>query len=56
MRSHRPGCDHCAMVAAWREMVAAERERHGGWRNENYRPSVTFGQWLVIWHRERRAA
>jgi hypothetical protein len=44
------------MVAAWREMVEAERERHGGWRNENYRPSVTFGQWLVIWHRERRAA
>lgn len=54
MRVHRPGCDHCAMVAAYRVTVAAERESAGGWRNEGFRPSITFGQWLILWHRERR--
>lgn len=54
MRAHRPGRDHCAMVAAYRDTVAAERETAGGWRNETFRPSITFGQWLILWHRERR--
>lgn len=53
MRAHRPGCDHCSMVATWRAMVDAERESAGGWRNETFRPSITFGQWLILWHRER---
>lgn len=42
------------MVDQWRVTVAAERDRAGGWRNEDFRPSVTFGEWLVIWHRELR--
>jgi len=41
------------MVATWRAMVDAERESAGGWRNETFRPSITFGQWLILWHRER---
>lgn len=53
-RAHRPGCGHCAMVTAYRETVAAERERAGGWRNEDFRPSVTFGQWLIVFYREQR--
>lgn len=53
-RSHRPGCQHCAMVDQWRVTVAAEREQHGGWRNEDFRPSVTFGQWLTVFYREQR--
>lgn len=42
------------MVAAYRDTVAAKRDQAGGWRNEGFRPSITFGQWLILWHRERR--
>ncbi|MCW2901570.1 MAG: hypothetical protein JWO67_3835 [Streptosporangiaceae bacterium] len=54
-RAHRPGCRHCAMVREFRAAVDAERDAAGGWRNENFRPSVTFADWLVLWNRERRA-
>ena len=54
-RAHPAGCAHCAMVAAWRDQVAAERERAGGWRNETFRPATPFGEWLRIYYREQRA-
>jgi hypothetical protein len=41
------------MVRAYRETVSAERELAGGWRNESFRPSVPFGEWLKVWHRNQ---
>jgi hypothetical protein len=56
VRPHRHGCAHCAMVVAWWVQTEAEHARCGGWRNETFRPSVSFGRWLTTYYREQRAA
>lgn len=53
-KPHPHGCAHCVMVAAYRAEVERQREEAGGWRNEDFRPSFTFGDWLVMYYRERR--
>lgn len=55
-RAHPHSCAHCAMVAAWWVQTEAERARCGGWRNERFKPTVDFGQWLATYYREAAAA
>ena len=55
-RPHPRGCAHCAMVATWWEITEAERAWKGGWRNEQFRPTVSFGQWLATFYAHQRAA
>lgn len=51
---HPLGCAHCAMVQAYRDEVERQREAAGGWRNEDFRPSFTFGDWLIMYYGQRR--
>ena len=53
-KAHPAGCAHCVMVAAYRDEVARQHEAAGGWRNEEFRPSFTFGDWLVMYYTEQR--
>jgi len=53
-RAHPHGCAHCAMVDAWRAQAEAERAWQGGWRNETFTPSRSFGEWLHIYYRDQR--
>lgn len=55
-RPHPHSCAHCAMVAAWWAQTEAERAWSGGWRNETFRPSQTFGEWLGQYYRHQRLA
>ena len=53
-KAHKIGCRHCLMVDEYRQAVELERDASGGWRNETFRASFTFADWLTRWHREQR--
>jgi hypothetical protein len=55
-KPHPAGCLHCAVVAAWREQADIEHEAAGGWRNEDFRPSVGFFEFQANYYRELRLA
>lgn len=55
-KPHPAHCRHCKVVDAYREQVELEREAAGGWRNEWFRPSVTFFDFQAAWYREERLA
>lgn len=54
-KPHPAGCRHCKVVDEWRGMVEVEREAAGGWRNEWFRPSVTFFEFQAAYYAELRA-